>query len=536
MGFMRAEEFRTSLSGKAIPYVRDEKGELVPVSAAPLSWAQIAFLCAPEREVIAVGPRGGGKTETMILDFLQGVGRGWGRDYAGIIFRESQPQLRDIVKLSTELIKPIWPSARYNQLSHTWTFPNAETVEFFHFEHADDFHNLQGREFGFIGWEELCNWNSLEGYLKMFSCLRSTAASGMPRKVRATCNPMGPSHNAVKWRFRLNGIPQGICGPAITDSIGEDGEPEIPRRAIHFPYDDNVILRRFEPEYMRNVATACAGNPARLLAWTKGDWNQISGGAFDGIFFEHGDTIRVKRFDIPPMWLMFLCYDHGSTSPFSAGFYAESDGSDIIFEDGTRMSTVRGDLFRVGEVYGSQPGKWDVGLVPAPTIPQIVTAIQEYKIAHGWRWRDLVSGKWKDRCKKCVADSSIFDDMNQHTIADDFKLPVKINGEMVPGLSFERTTAKTPNSRIAAVQMIAERLIATKRPRENVPALFIVGQDCPAALATLPVLQRDEDHPEKLAKGSNDHTFDEIHYAICFDKAPGVWSGRIDQFGKRRAQ
>jgi hypothetical protein len=70
MGNMRTQEFKLSLSGKYVPYVRNEEGVLVPVSTAALSEAQIAFLCAPEKEVIGVGPRGCGKTEVLLLDFL----------------------------------------------------------------------------------------------------------------------------------------------------------------------------------------------------------------------------------------------------------------------------------------------------------------------------------------------------------------------------------------------------------------------------------------------------------------------------------
>lgn len=531
---MKVAEFRTSLSGKQVPYVMDEAGALVPVADAPLSHAQEAFLCAPEREVIGVGNRGGGKTKILIMDFLSGVGRGWGTDYSGILFRESQPQLRDVIKEALALIKSIWPNAKYNALTHTVLFPQKETLEFFHFERPDDFVNLQGRQFVWIAFEELCNSTSLEGYLKMFSCLRSTGNPAMPRKVRATANPLGDSHNAIKYRFRLHGVPQGVCGPAIIDSIGEDGKPEWPRRAIHFNFEDNIILRRNEPDYMKSIVASCAGNAPQLDAWQHGNWDIVAGGALDAIFFEHGNTILIDRFVIPESWPMFMSLDYGSTDPFSLGFYAVSDGSDIKFFDGSKMSTKPDDLFRVGEIYGAHPGKWDAGL--GWTVPQIVTAAYQYKIDRGWRHRHPVSGKWIDGCRKGVADSTIFDNLNnEFTIADLFEEPVILNGERIKGIRWEATTSQTPNSRATGLQKLCEKLIATQRPRER-SALFIVKDDCPAACATLPVLPRDKNHPSKVASVACDHVYDEIRFALHYDVHSAViWSGRIDQLGKRRA-
>jgi hypothetical protein len=100
----------------------------------------------------------------------------------------------------------------------------------------------------------------------------------------------------VRHRFHLSGVPEGIAGPVITE-VGKDGVPA--RRMIFASFEDNVLLKRSEPEYMRAVEVACEGDPAKLRAWKYGDWSVISGGAFDGIFFEHAKTIYVERFELP---------------------------------------------------------------------------------------------------------------------------------------------------------------------------------------------------------------------------------------------
>ena len=225
----------------------------------------------------------------------------------------------------------------------------------------------------------------------MFSTLRSPVPEELlPRKVRFTCNPSGPGHNAVRHRFNLSGIPEGIAGPVITE-VGKDGVPAS-RRMIFASFEDNVLLKRTEPEYMRAIEVACEGDPAKLQAWKYGNWSVISGGAFDGIFFEHAKTIYVEPFELPWSGRFSMSYDHGSTKPYACLFWWESDGSDIQFKSGRWRSTRTGDLFLIGEVYGYN-GHQTEGT--KETIAEITTKIQSYKIDREWRRRDrqAASGK-----------------------------------------------------------------------------------------------------------------------------------------------
>ena len=93
-----------------------------------------------------------------------------------------------------------------------------------------------------------------------------------------------------------------------------------------------------------------------------------------------------------------------------------------------------GDLFQIGEVYGwnGEPNKGT-----HESIAEIVVKIQQYKINRGWRSRDPVLGKWIDLFKRGFADSAIGQEMNEFSVADEFKRPVMINGEKHPGISWE---------------------------------------------------------------------------------------------------
>ena len=87
----------------------------------------------------------------------------------------------------------------------------------------EDYWNYHGHEYPWIGWEELCNWATDEGYRRMMSCCRSSMA-GMPRMVRATTNPYGPGHNWVKERFQPGAYNMKVR--RITDELEIDGKKE----------------------------------------------------------------------------------------------------------------------------------------------------------------------------------------------------------------------------------------------------------------------------------------------------------------------
>ena len=321
----------------------------------PLSvvWAEYhrASRRSPEREVGLVGNRGGGKTQIMLMDALAGVGRGWGSNYKMILLRRSQREFTDILTWLVPLIKNIWPKCQFNRLKNNFEWPTGETLELSYFDSEADWPLYQGKSFAIIMWEELTLWDNAKCYLLMFSCLRSAiAAEVMPRKVRFTANPSGAGHNWVAHRFKLAGIPTGLCGPCITE-VGEDGVPSS-RRVIYVSYADNALLKKTEPFYMRDVEQSCEGDPARLQAWKFGNWSIVAGGGFDSIFFEHGKNIYVEESDIPASGKLYMSYDHGSTHPYAVLFWWESDGCDIRLKSGKIRHTRPHDLYLVGEIYG----------------------------------------------------------------------------------------------------------------------------------------------------------------------------------------
>jgi len=236
----------------------------------------------------------------------------------------------------------IFPQAIYNITEHKWTFPGGEELLLRHIRTEQDYQNWHGHAYPWIGWEELCNWNSLKLYLMMMSCCRSSVNS-IPSKYRSTTNPYGPNHNNVKARFRL----PRMFGKVIRDAVGKDGKLEPERVAINAKLSENRILLDADPGYMDRIKMA-ARNPGELAAWLHGSWEITSGGMFDDIWRDEVHCVpRTPLSKIPHSWRIDRAFDWGSSKPFSVGWYAKSNGESFVHE-GRRYGTVPHAGFGLG--------------------------------------------------------------------------------------------------------------------------------------------------------------------------------------------
>jgi hypothetical protein len=157
----------------------------------PQLGAQRRFLACPVYECLLSGSRGSGKSDALLFSFAQHVGRGFGHDWRGIIFRQTYPQLGDIIAKSLRFFPKIFPKAKLNRSRFEWSFPDGEVLMFRHIQRPDDYYAYHGHSFSFIGFEELANWPSPDCYQLMHSCARSSNES-VPIIIRANTNPWGP--------------------------------------------------------------------------------------------------------------------------------------------------------------------------------------------------------------------------------------------------------------------------------------------------------------------------------------------------------
>ncbi len=468
----------------------------------PQAGAQEQFLSStPIFEVLFEGTRGGGKTDCLIMSFCMQVGKGFGPAWKGILFRQTYKQLTDVISKTKKWIPQIWPGAKFNNSEHVWTFPTGEQLLLRQFQREDDYWNYHGHEYPWIGWEELCNWPSDGGYKRMMSCCRSSQ-KGMPRMYRSTTNPYGAGHNWVKYRFRLPHYRSRI----IKDAKDEAGNLEPWRVAIHSSIWENKILLEADPDYPNKIR-ASARNKAELDAWMEGSWDIVAGGMFDDCWDRRYNV--VKPFPIPPSWKITRSFDWGESKPFSVGWWAISNGEDIILPDGIVRSTVRGDCFRIKEWYGST-GKPNEGL------RMLATDITEGIITRELKWGFRRHQEAWCRVKGGVADSQIFAAENGVSIHTDMKMKIRLDdGFRYPGINWSPAD-KRAGSRSAGWNTMRQ-MLKNAHPSDHGarewPGLFIwIG--CDNFERTIPTLPRAEKNPDDIETDSEDHIADETRYFV----------------------
>lgn len=469
-------------------YFKDPRsGRLHEAAWCPQYGSQLAFLMAnPIYEVLYEGTRGPGKTDALLMDFAQHVGKGYGAEWRGVLFRQTYPQLSDVIAKTQKWFKTIFRGARYDKAKHEWTFPTGEQLLLRHMRIPNDYWDHHGHAYSWIGWEELTNWPDDVCYMKMMSCSRSTKP-GMPRCYRATANPYGPGHNWVKARFRL----PHSRGRVILDAMS-DGHREPPRVAIHGNIQENQILLRADPDYISRIRAA-ARNESELRAWLEGSWDITSGGMLDDIW--RGEIHAVPSVPlsmIPRRWKMDRSFDWGSSKPFSVCWWAESNGEPFEYA-GRMYGQVRGDLYMIYEWYG-----WD------GTRNEGVRMLAS-DIARGICDREEDAGVL-GRVQPGPADSSIFDEQNGNNIARD----MAANGcRWTPA-------DKGPGSRKQGWEQIRKMLKGAlpkpHTPREA-PGLFVMDC-CQQALETLPVLPRDDRDLDDVDTNAEDHIGDAVRYRV----------------------
>ena len=484
-----------------LPEARDIKVNGRPVTWKAQAGSQKNFMQTPAFECLYHGTRGPGKSDALLMSFLQHVDKGFDLDWKGIIFRRTFPELKDIIEKSLMWFPRMYPNARYNHSEHFWTFATGEQLLFRQFLREDDYWKYHGHGYPFLGWDELTTWPDLGGYQRMISCCRSSNPL-VPRMLRATTNPYGPGHNAVKFYFELPALDgKAIARPYRFEDpdTGVVKEEMLFRLALKGTIYENKILLRAQPQYIQQLKDA-ARNKAELAAWLEGSWDIVAGGMFGDVWAAKFN--QVPRFVVPHSWRLDRTFDWGSSKPFSAGWWAQSDGTDLTFPDGRVMSTIPGDLFRVGEWYGWN-GKPNQGCHALAV--DISKGMVEFEMAKGWGSRVMAG----------PADSSIYKVENGMSIARDMAKVVRINGQEYPGVSFTPSD-KSPGSRKTGWEMMRKMMRNAHKepmvPREH-PGLFVT-EDCPHFIRTVPVLPRLERDMDDVDTDAEDHIGDESRYRV----------------------
>jgi hypothetical protein len=465
-------------------------GRYLPVTWTAQPGSQDAFLKCPYFEVMYEGNRGGGKTDCLLMDFAQHVGRGYGPDWKGVLFRRTYPELGDVISKSLRWFKAIFGNgARYNSSQHYWQFADGERLLFRHMKTEQDYWSYHGHSYPWQGWEELCTWPDDSCYRRMFSCARTTNPQ-VPIHIRSTANPYGSGHNWVKTRFKLPAPPNRIYGNIIKETMPNGSV--VSRVAIHGSLSENRILLTADPNYIERLRQA-ARNESELKAWIHGDWDIVAGGMFDDCWIP--DVHVIRDFDLrrlPKGWNIRRSYDHGQSKPASVGWWAESNGEPIEVY-GRFLGTVKGDRIRIAEWY-LWNGKPNEGL--RLTIDELARGVKQREHELGIARRVKAGG----------ADTSIFDRTEgTRSVASELQRY---------GVRFEPVD-KSSGSRKQGWELMRKLMkgaIPANGVREQ-PGLFVL-ESCEQFRRTIPVLPRDPDDIDDVDTDAEDHVADETRYYL----------------------
>jgi hypothetical protein len=422
---------------------------------------QSEFLERGEFEVLYGGAAGGGKSDALIMSALQDVGH---PGYHGLLLRRTFPQLQEILDRTSEWYPRTGGS--YSVTKRRWEWPHGAKISLGHMQHERDKENYQGKEFHFVGFDELTHFTESQ-YLYLISRVRRSQ-EGLGLVFRATTNPGSIGHMWVKKRF-IDPVPPK---QTFIDPVSGQSRVFLPATVY-----DNPSIMDNDPMYVRRLEALPELEKLRLL---HGVWDVFAGQVFTELTQQsHG----CDDFEIPPEWEKFLVFDWGYSRPYCALWFA------VDFD---------GVLYLYRELYGMREDHPDVGV--RQTNDQICHAIVDAE---------------KERVKFRIADPACWS-------------PTKIRGSnAIHGPSFVEDAQKhglfflkADNNRLRGKQQIHQRLqldedtdtdtgeVIRQSPR------FVAFNSCKNWWREMQALREDPKNPEDVDTDQPDDGYDCTRYAV----------------------
>lgn len=432
----------------------------------------------PEFECLYGGAAGGGKSDALLAEALRQVDI---KNYRGIIFRDTVPQLEALISRSQDIYKPTFPKARYNANEKVWKFPSGAKIFFGYMQRDEDRFNYQGKSYDFIGFDEVTHFTYLM-YMYMFSRCRPTGETPGKKTrqyIRATCNPEGKGMGWVKERFITPMKPNTTHWDNVKVVTPEGETINLWRDRIFIPSTifDNKKLLASDPNYLATLASLPEAEREALLY---GSWDSFQGQVFrewknDSDHYDDRKwTHVINPFRIPQSWKIIRSFDFGYSKPFSVGWNA-------IDHDGK--------MYRIAEWYG------------CTATPNTGLQIDVTEIAKGIKEKEENNEFLRGhKIDYSVADPAIFEHSTGPSIAEVFDKN---------GVVFQ----KADNKRLPGKMQFHYRLAFDQYG----DPMFQVFKTCTDFIRCIPLLVYSDKHPEDIDTDMEDHNYDEQRYGFMED-------------------
>jgi len=235
----------------------------------PHAGPQTTFLMSDAYEALYGGAAGGGKSDSLLFGALRQTGHS---QYRALIIRRTFPELQYLIDRSMATFPMI--GGQWIASEKRWKFPSGAIVEFGYCETYSDVQQYQGRQFDYIGVDELGQIADERVWTYLMSRNRASGP-GLIRMMRGSANPGGPGHQWIKKRF-IDTCPRSGETTRV-ESVLFDGTKTATTRAFVFArLEDNPTLLENDPTY---------GERLKQLTETEyrwlglGDWD-AGGGSF----------------------------------------------------------------------------------------------------------------------------------------------------------------------------------------------------------------------------------------------------------------
>lgn len=458
------------------------------------------------------GGRGTGKSDQLLYTFFQHCMQGYGSAWTGVLLRTQFGSLKNIFLRAVEMAEGLFIidtdfTVNYSSEEYSIRFATGEILYFRHLSSEAEFANkFKGVQIPWIGFEEMTLWDDLTLLEDMKSCNRISVEPGKKRPpvmIRATTNPDGPGHEAVK---------NGIIYKARSGELyvqesdhplkkkGPDGKIIKTRTTmmhIYTNYLENVDddgNSRLGDDYLAKFDNLKETNYAKWLMWVMGAWDVPQQGMLFGEVADFEKQV-IEPLKLPPSCPIYRAFDYGTYDPYCMLYYVIAEGEPFQKGNGEYVYFPRGSIIIIKEIYGAKElGKPNKGI--SISNKELIKLILDTEAVLRQTYKThIFAGPADDFITRGAKAGN-------KTIYDEWFKPVNIK--------FKRANKK--NDTVAqGCGLVRDALYATKIQDPESPWLMIF-KDCKFTVKTIFNLKPDPTNPDIPEKGQADHALDPIRY------------------------